>query len=360
LKVIEPIIGFILGFLVLSDIFLLVLHSRADTGTINKVISQLAWRGFIGIGNGLGRRKGAFLSFAGPSILVIVIGMWFVLLTLAAALVIHPSLGTSVRATHGETPTDFMTALYVAGHSLDFVGGSDFSPHTAAFRLLFLINSIIGVALVPLIITYLLEVYASLRVRNSLGLEVQLHSAETGDAAEVIAALGRNGKFDTGYVVLTEWAAKAVEVKESHHFHPVLFYFRFAEPYYSVSRTSLVTLDTVTLIKSALDDQEYKWLKESAAIDQLERGTLMELKTLAQIFLPNENFDVPPDEQTRGRWRRRYAAAVERLQRAGIRTSESGAEEYISLRSKWDVYITKIVPKFAYEMNEIDTALAKV
>jgi hypothetical protein len=44
--------------------------------------------------------------------------------------------------------------------------------------------------------------------------------------------------------------------KETHHFYPVLFYFRFREPYYSVSRFALVSPDTVTLIKSALDDKQ--------------------------------------------------------------------------------------------------------
>lgn len=355
----EQSLGFILGFLVLSDIFLLVLHSRADTGTISRLVSLPVWRGFVRVSRSLGENKGPFLAFAGPTILVIIIGTWLLLLTLAAALVIHPNLGSAVRAAQGETPTDFVTALYVGGHSLDFVGGSEFGPETPAFRLFFLITSIIGVALVPLIITYLLEVYSSLRVRNSLGLEVQLHSGETGDAAEIVAALGPNGKFETGYLVLTEWAAKTVEVKESHHFHPVLFYFRFAEPYYTVSRSSLVTLDTIALIKSALDDNEYGWLKHSAAVDQLERGTLNELKTLIHTFLPGADLDRQPDEQTRARWRQRYEEAGKRLQVAGIKIKERGAEEYILLRSHWNRYIELIAPEFALELEEVDTALAK-
>ena len=359
-KVIEPILGVILGIVVLLDIFLLVLHARADTGTVSRLISYPVWRGFIGTSQLLGRWKGFFLSFAGPTILVVVIASWFLLLALASALIIHPNLGTGIRAAQGETPTDFVTALYVAGQSLAFIGGSDFSPQTGPFRMYYLMTSIIGVALVPLIITYLLEVYASLRARNSLGLEAQLHSAETGDAAEVIAALGPRGKFDAGYVVLTDWAGEAVEVKESHHFHPVLFYFRFGEPYYSVSRTSLVTLDTVTLIQSALDTGEYGWLKESAAVDQLWRATLMELKTLIASFAPDANIDAPPEGKTLARWRQRYAAAVERLERAGIKTTDSGVEEYIALRVQWDRYITELAPRFAYAMDEIDTALAKV
>jgi hypothetical protein len=49
----------------------------------------------------------------------------------------------------------------------------------------------------------------------------------------------------------------------SHHFYLVLVYFRFREPFYSVSRFTLVSLDAVTLIKSALHDKEYRWLRQA-------------------------------------------------------------------------------------------------
>lgn len=193
-----------------------------------------------------------------------------------------------------------------------------------------------------------------------MGPKVHLLSAETDDAAEVIAGLGPHGKFDAGYSILADWAAETAQVKEAHHFYPMLFYFRFSEPYYSVSRTALTALDTITLIRTALDNEEYAWLKESAAAQQLWRGTIMELKTITANFIPGADIEVPPDEQTRSRWRRRYAAGVERLQRAGIKTDESGTEAYISLRTEWDRYITELAPKFAYHLEEIDPAMTKV
>lgn len=189
LKILEQLAGVILGILVLTDIFLIVPHARADSGLTSRLVSYPVWRFFVWLSKPLGRWRGPFLSYSGPLILVMVLGTWFLLLSLAAALVIHPNLGTAIRASHGETPTDFVTALYVGGNSLALVGTSDFAPQNASFRWFYLLTSISGMALVPLIITYLLEVYASLWARNSLGLEVQLHSVETGDAAQVIAAL---------------------------------------------------------------------------------------------------------------------------------------------------------------------------
>jgi hypothetical protein len=114
------------------------------------------------------------------------------------------------------------------------------------------------------------------------------------------------------------------------------------------------------LIKSALDNEEYGWLKESAAVMDLWRGTMKELQTLAKDLIPDEDVNVPPDHQTIELWRRRYEKAIERFNAAKIKTSQDGVEDYISLRKQWDRYITSIAPKFAYEMDEIDTALAKV
>src|SRR6185312_12772714 len=97
---------------------------------------------------------------------------------------------------------------------------------------------------------------------------------ETGDAADALAGLFPQNRTEGGYSQLAEIGAEIAAVKESHHLYPVLFFFRFREPYYSVSRFTLVTLDLGSLIKSALDDEEYAWLKESAAVHQLLRGSM--------------------------------------------------------------------------------------
>jgi hypothetical protein len=358
--ILEESLGFVLGFIVLLDIFLLILYARANKTIISTELSYFVWRLLLWLSKPLGRWRDFFLTLSGPIILMIVLASWTLLLSVAAALVIHPNLGTGIKINQGTTPTDFITALYVGGTSLSFIGTSDFTPQDSFFRIFYLLTSLIGVTLASLIVTYLLELYNNLKERNTLGLKVNLMSAETGDAAEVICHLGPHGQFENGYNNIVDWSSETAIVRESHHFYPILFYFRFREPYYSVSRTCLTSLDTVSLIKSALDDKEFGWLKESTAVDDLWRGTVKELQTLAENFFPDEDVDKPVDPQTNEHWHRRYDAAVERLKAAGIKTARDGVEEYISLRKQWDRYITLLAPKFAYEMDEVDTALAKV
>jgi hypothetical protein len=185
------------------------------------------WRLLVWGSKFFGHWRDFFLTLSGPVILVMVLASWALLLSLATALVIQPNLGTGIVTNHGETPTDFITALYVGGSSLSFIGATDFSPQNGFFRLFYLLTSLLGLSLVSLIITYLMQLYENLKERNTLGLKVNIMSGETGDAA-------------------------------------------------------------------------------------------------------------------------------------GIKTTRDGAEDYISLRKQWDRYVYMLAPKFAYDMNEIDTALAKV
>jgi hypothetical protein len=360
LSAIEEIAGALLGILVLVDIFLVVLYTRTDMGVISRYLSHALWRILIWVSWQLGRKRKSFLVLTGPIILLAVLGAWALLMSLAAALIVHPNLGAAIRSSSGNTPTDFITAFYVGATSLSFVGASDFTPETGVFRLFYVVTSLIGLSMLSLTITYLMQLYQDLLSRNSHALKVHLRSGETGDAAEVIARLGPQGQFDAGYQVIAAWADESAEVKESHAFYDMLFYFRFREPYYSISRTALTSLDTVALIRSALDDKEYKWLKESAAVDQLGYGALMELQMVFKLSPMETDANESPDEDTRNLWRKRYEAAADRLEQAGIKTKKSGADEYISLRSKWDPIIKQLAPQFGYDMDEIDPALAKV
>jgi len=251
--------GVLLILVILLDIFLTVLYARIGTGIIGPSLGRLVWLSFIKASNSASRsRRGTVLSFCGPVMLVLVVGFWAVGLTLGAALIMHPELGTSIRATNGETPTDFVTAMYAGGSSMAIVGASDFTPHASPTRLLFLLNSLIGVSVMSLTLNYVMQVYTALQRRNVMAMNIHFLSACTGDAAELLARLGPQGQFSGGYTNLSELGVEMTQAKEAHHFYPVLFYFRFSDSYHAVSRCALVALDTVSLIKSP-------WMKKSTA-----------------------------------------------------------------------------------------------
>jgi hypothetical protein len=355
----EQIAGAVVTLAALLDIFLTILYARAGTAVFSSGVSRLIWRVFRLVARPFGARRGHVLSFCGPVILVALILVWAAALALGAALVIHPHLGGSVRANQGSTPRDFMSALYAGASSLSFVGASDFKPQSSGSRALYILNSLIGMSVMSLVLTYVMQIYTALKSRNELGLAIQTLSNGTGDAAELIAGLGPHGQFDSGFTNLSSLASHASAVKEAHHFYPLLFYFRFAEPYYSVSQTATVLFDTVSLLKSALSDAEYAWLKESATVAQCWRAEMLLVDMLDGVFLHGHaaHLDSTADAAARERWSARHGAALERLRQADIKTiadPAAGLETYISLRARWDSRIARLRASLMYDAGEID------
>jgi hypothetical protein len=361
----EQIAGALLVLLVLVDVFLAVLYARAGAGIISRRVARSLWHVFLSVSKASGKSRGQVLALCGPAILVTLVAVWAVTLVVGMGLIFHPKMGSSVVAASGPTPTDFIAAMYAAGCSVAIVGGGDFQPATDPFRFLYLLGSMLGVSIMTLTLTYLMQIYTALHHRNTLGLKIHLLSAETGDAAVLLAGLAPGGDFNSGSSILAELAAEMSAAKESHHFYPVLFYFRFREPFYSISRSTLVALDAVALIRTALPEPRYQSLQRCGAVDALARASLHLVTTLEHVFVrggpPQQKG--PPDEDTRERWRRRYFSALRQLSAAGIPTvagEEAGAEAYIALRSEWDRQIATITPTMGYSMEEIDLAGTRV
>lgn len=346
----EQIGGAVLMLLFLADIFLTALYARAGTGLLAPYWNRLVWALLSGIAALFGRRRGAALSFGGPLIVVSLILFWALGLTVGAALIIQPELGTAIRPSSGQASTDFVTALLVAGNSLSIVGGGDYSPHSAGTRLLFILNSLIGASVLSLVLSYLVQVYSALRERNVLALTVDLMTGGTGDAAEMLARIGPDGDFSNAVTELGNLVQPLAQIKEAHHFYPLLFYFRFKDPLYSVSRFGFVLLDLTTLIDTTLDPQEHKSLVRSSPVDALRRGTLLLLETLDRHF---PTADDRTDAAQAPHYEKSFAAASATLRRAGIDLRPDGAR-YLQQRAGWEPVIRRVAPALGLAMDEID------
>jgi len=119
-----------------------------------------------------------------------------------------------------------------------------------------------------------------------------------------------------------------------------------------------VSLDTATLIQSALDGERHAVLKGSGSIRQLERSALLLAQTLDRTFLsgaPPE--DQSPDEATVAKWRRRFDAALCKFRRAGISVSVDtrvAFDEYVHRRSRWNAAVMWLAPAMGYEPAQVD------
>jgi len=360
---IEQIAGIIVVFGVLLDVFLTVLYARMGYSIVADLLAQLVWSAVFYFSRPFTKKRPLILSFGGPLIVVAVLAFWIAAVICGSAMIFQPELGTAVRATGAETPRDFITALYAAGASTITLGTGALEPHTPFSRLLYIFDPVVGMSLMTLTITYIVEIYNALHDRNTLALKLYLMSGRTGDAADLVAALGSGGDFTISYSQVAEVAAEIVSLKESHNFYPVLFYFRFRDALYSVSMASLLALDTAALLSTALNEKRYGWMKNTTAVITLRDAAALLINTLEQTFLPKRAAGEAPDAEEMMRWRLRYFAALRRLQDAGIETrtdEHAGALEYVESRRKWNPYIRTLAPAMGFALEEVDPALRKI
>src|SRR4051812_18918870 len=170
----EQAAGAAILLLTLLDVFLTVLYARIAAGIVGYRAALVTWQIFLHVARPLGSRRAHVLSFCGPVIVVMLVVLWVFGLTLGTALILHPHMGTSLRANSGTTPTDFFTAMYVAESSVSVVRSGEFSPYTLPLRFLFMFNSLAGAAVLSLTVTYLMQIYTALLRRNALGLKLHL------------------------------------------------------------------------------------------------------------------------------------------------------------------------------------------
>jgi len=347
----EQLLGAGLMSVFLADIFLTVLYARAGTGLLAPRWNRLVWAVVRGASRLSIRYRSTILSFAGPLVVVALIAFWALGLTIGAALIIRPELGTSIRPSNGGTSTNFVTAMLVAGNSLSIVGGGDYSPHTSGTRILFLLNSLIGASVLSLVLSYLVQVYSALRERNALALTVDLMTGGTGDAAHMLAGLGPGGNFSSATSELGNLARSLALTKEAHHFYPLLFYFRFEEPVYSVSRFSFVLLDLTTLIDTALDRHKYGAFIQSASVKSVRECARLLLVTLNQNFptIGNSHSSAVDIDHHK----RSYSAALEVLRATGIETL-ADLDGYAAQRSEWEPFIRRIGPSFGFGLGQVE------
>jgi hypothetical protein len=356
-------IGVGLVLLSLADIFLTVLYVRSGTSLISDRLARWIWRVFRVVDRWVPDDRHRIMSFGGASILLLMIAFWVILLVVGFALVAWPNLGTAIRSVNGPTPTGPAAALYFAGANLATAGSNDLIPATPGMRLVAVVCPLIGMSVITLTLTYLLQVYQALMRRNTFALRLHFATRGTGDAAELIAGLGAGGDFAGARGDLGGLARELVNLYESHHFFPMLLYFRFRDPHYALARMTTIAMDTATLIRSALDPESYAPLQNCAASTTLWEGGTHLLQEMARVLLPEScgRPGEPPDSATADRWREHYRAAAVRLREAGIRTApdeQSGAEQYVQLRSKWDVALRSFASYMDYAPAERDPAAA--
>lgn len=347
---IERVVGSALILMTLTDIYLTVLYTRAGASLVSFRLYHVVWRLFRRAARARPERKDAILSFSGPTLLVVVVAFWFLALLIGFALVLWPALGSAIQASQGPTPTDFATALYYSGYGQTTLGTGDIVPKTGVYRLLLVLQSMIGFSVLTLTLTYFMSVYNALQRRNSFAIALHHQTGGTDDAVDLLARLGAGGTLTGARQEIDSMAREVVQLFVSHQNYPILHFFRFPQPYYAIAQMLLICMDTASLIQSAFN-QQHRSLTHSAAVAQLWGGGLQLLHDLARDFLPASYHADPQDHAPPAAWREHYYRAIAQLEQEGIAPPddvEAGLRRYCALRQQWNPYVVAFAEYMAY------------
>lgn len=353
---ISQALGAALVLLALADVFLTVLHPRADAGVIPPRLNRTVWAAFCAGSALCPRRRETLLTYAGPVLLAATVVLWVVLLMLGFALIYWPALGHGIVAAAGATPDGFVTALYFSGTCLTTLGFGDLAPNSAPYRLLTVVEAGLGFSVVTLALTYFLSIYSALIRRNAFALELDFASGGHGDAAEMLLRLSGGDGLGSTKQEFAMMGRELLHLLQAHHSFPAIHFFRHQGVAHATARVALLTLDAASLVRSALGRDDYRAFIESSAVELFWRGGLQLVRETAGDVVPARVL-AAENHPHAAAWRRRFEAAHRRFAAAGIAVEpdpDEGARRYVSLRAQWDGYVRGFAAYMAYDWWKID------
>lgn len=172
MTIFATLLGVTLITVALRDIFNVLFHPLGG-GSTSRVLVRILWRGF--------RRLGVYrhraLEFAGPSVLLAIIGSWVALLVTGWAFIYWPHLSSQFLFASGLDPSareGFINAFYLSATTLTTLGYGDITPTSGWLRILAPVEAMVGFGLLTASLSYVVSIYQVLRRRRTLALEITL------------------------------------------------------------------------------------------------------------------------------------------------------------------------------------------
>jgi hypothetical protein len=352
------IIGAVAGALtvgvVVLDVFYTVLFPASGHGPLRRPLSRWTWRLFAVVAGRLSeRRRRDLLAYSGPAQILVTFTTWLVLLVTGWALVFHPALGSGVVASTGRTDAGWATAFYFSGFAITTLGTGDVVPASGLYRILTVAEAALGFSVFTMVLTYFLSIYGSITSRKTFSSSLHHRTYDTGSPAQLLVGMSRVGDIDRGSEQLSQLAHFLTYTMETHRSYPVLRYFHFRDARYALPRLLLLALDTVALLRLALDDSYYEGLGRSPVVFELQAAG-MELLT----ELVPEAPDPGASPSRRKDLTEHFRHAVDVLRADGLKvTSDDRAEEYVALREVWDGRLRALAAAMVYPWNLVEAGV---
>lgn len=220
------IIGIALIAMVATDLLLTTLQS-GGAGFISGPVSALLWRLFLRLSGNDGSSK--FLNYAGMLIVLKIIALWVFGLW-GGFLLLYLTQPDSIVASISGESADFWEKVYYSGFTLSTLGIGDFVPGNNLFRVITAFNSLSGLILITMALTYLIPLLSAVTFQRTLS--AYIHSL--GDSPIEILGNAWDGKSLSRLEPYLENLEEMIlSYSEKHMAYPVVHYFHRNKPRFS-------------------------------------------------------------------------------------------------------------------------------
>ena len=166
-----------------------------------------------------GKRREVFLSWFGPSSVILLFAAWAVSLIVAFG-VIHWAIGSPMN-TPGAQISGLLDYLYFSGVTFFTLGFGDISPQLPVGRALAVLEAGIGFAFLAVVISYLPVFYQAFSKREVTISLLDARASSPPAARSLLLRLAPGRNFEALDRFLQEWERYAAETLESHLSFPL-------------------------------------------------------------------------------------------------------------------------------------------
>lgn len=332
--------------LVAFDVFLTVLHHWGRSGPIGRETTHAIWRAALRATEHLdqGNRR-RWLGLVGPMLIPVIVMLWALLLVLGYSFLYLPGIPEGFDRWDRQLPVNgaFADAFYFSGYTFFTLGYGDIAPVSNILRVVAIVQSGAGFALITLVIGYFVSVYDAYTHKTVLSQSIHYQAGNRADAAMLIChELAGGGSVAILLGTVGRLRDGLVRLRANYSNYPILHFFRDPEPSQSFLRLLFIAQDITLILDAAVDAEERKELANLghrsglAAAASAAQGALVK-SMLRQVpeELRRESPDRFPGEQEWGEHCRR---ALRMLREYGIptRPESEAVRDYCEGRREWE------------------------
>lgn len=218
----------------LVDVFFAVLQHDA-IGFLTPKLYRWSWVAVRTLTQPLPTQlRSSIRSLAAPGMVLLTLVVWLGTQLLGFALVYYPGVMANEFTLGSDLQASFGVAVYVSAVTLSSLGSTDVLPTAMAFRALSATETLVGLGILTLTVSYLLSVYRVLQSQNTLAAALHHQAEDGGDPRSILAPHFIGGEPEGLSTHLREFHRSLVEQAEGMRRYPIVYYFQSRSAYRSI------------------------------------------------------------------------------------------------------------------------------